>query len=143
MYNYFVTLFDSQEKTWEPIARETALGIMASLGKEYARKMLGEMEESGEEYTCGKYVLKAVPVDGAAMESVSINDTDKIASTIAGTYFHDNDYHDCIKKTARILVDAGLGHYRYHTQFGSGCCVYRSPDDSEAVTVDPDSGTIS
>lgn len=73
---------------------------------------------------------------------VSINETDKIADTLAKACLHNNDYHRAIQETARILVENNLGHYRYHTQWGSGTCCYRSPDGIKAVTVNPDTGRI-
>lgn len=75
-------------------------------------------------------------------KKVGINDTDKIASTLAGADFSPNDYHQAIRETARILVDISMGDWKYHTQWGSGTCVYRSPDDRRAVSVNPDTGTV-
>lgn len=69
---------------------------------------------------------------------MNINDTDKLASTLAGCNlgFGENDYyHNNIKAAARILVDQGKGNYKYHTQFGSGNCLFVSPDGKDRPIV--------
>lgn len=69
---------------------------------------------------------------------MNINQTDKIAATLAGADlgFGPNDYyHNNIKTAARILVDTGKGDYKYHTQFGSGSCLFVSPDGSDRQIV--------
>ncbi len=75
-------------------------------------------------------------------KKIGINDTDKIASTLAGANFSPNDYHRSIQDTARILVDAGMGDWKYYTQWSSGTCVYWSPNKKKSVSVNPSTGVI-
>ena len=71
-------------------------------------------------------------------KQMHINDTDKLAGTLAGCElgFGKNDYyHNAIKAAARILVDQGKSDYKYHTQFGSGSCLFVSPDGSDRLII--------
>ena len=79
---------------------------------------------------------------------VHINDTNKTVlaiATVENFGFGENDsYHNEIRKCAEILLDLkAFDAWVYHTNYGSGTCVFRSPDTKKAISVNPYSGDIS
>lgn len=48
----------------------------------------------------------------------------KLAENLAGENLYKDAYHANITQASRILVDAGLGLYRYSTQHFSGSTVW-------------------
>lgn len=97
-----------------------------------------ENSYSDGDITREEFILKLANI----RKKLGINDTDKVASTLAGTNFSPNDYHQSIRETARILVDLSMGDWKYCTQWGSGTCVYWSPDKRKSVSVNPNTGEV-
>jgi len=67
---------------------------------------------------------------------VSIGETDdKTAANLARTDFIDDSYHNSIKQAGQELVDLGLSHYLYQTQWSSGRTIWKGSEDEPIATV--------
>lgn len=73
------------------------------------------------------------------MEEKQISEVaSKMAESLAGENLHKDDYHACITRAARTLVDAGKGDLFYRTQYGSGSTTWSDSRQSRIVTVSRD-----
>jgi hypothetical protein len=69
--------------------------------------------------------------------ALTINQTDKKAGTLALVQLKEDEYHEAINDAAFLLSVTGKEDWKYHTQYGLGSCVFRSPDNKDSITVNP------
>lgn len=64
----------------------------------------------------------------------------KNATSLAKANFpKDDPYYTHIQQAAKALVDAGMGHFIYATQWSKGTTVWRQPGSQEpGITVSPE-----